>query len=99
MEVSYCDFFVFAFIDYCWSTTDTDDDRICSWQSESCGRGRKSKLSSQFSSLVHCVIVYYALCLFQICAEGIDKVRTVAALTKESWFEERYNAHFDELFK
>ena len=35
----------------------------------------------------------------QVCAEAIDKVRTVASLTKETFFQDKYNAISDELFK
>jgi CRISPR/Cas system CSM-associated protein Csm2 small subunit len=33
----------------------------------------------------------------QIIAEVIDKINVVASLTKEDFFEERFNAFFDEL--
>ena len=44
------------------------------------------------------VITRFKIFIFlQIIAEVIDKIRVVASLTKEDFFEEKFNSFFEEL--
>ena len=59
----------------------------------------KSFLCNMYSLLnATCPLTYNDL-IFQIATEAIDNIATVAALTKENTFAEKYNSHFKDMFK